>query len=176
MHRARDLLWAVRLSVAGGGALCVAGLIDRTAQWPLVTATLGPTAYVFAAHPASRTATRRNAVVGHSVAIAAALASLAVFGLWDERPHAAVGHVTLPQVFATAVAVAVTLFILEVTDHHHAPSAASAVLITAGFTPPGKPLYGLICGIALIIAISPVLAAAPPGAVTEAQRRRAAGG
>jgi hypothetical protein len=176
VRSARDVVWAARLSLAGGAALCVSGLIDRSAQWPLVTATLGPTAYVFAAHPGTKTATRRNAIVGHGVAIATALATLAAFGLWDEPPHAAVGHVTLPQVFATTVALSVTLFILELTDHHHAPSAATVVLITAGFTPPGTPLYGLICGLALVIVISPLLSAAPPGAAEEARRRHGVAG
>ena len=57
------------------------GIAGRWLAWPLLTSTVGPTAYVFAAHPHSEAARFRNALIGHGVAIACGLGALALFGL-----------------------------------------------------------------------------------------------
>lgn len=158
-RRHQGISRALRLSLAAGASLAVAGAIDRYGQWPLLTATLGPTAYVFAAHPKDETARRRNAIVGHSVGIASALSVLVIFGLWNEPSAATVGHVNLTQAFATGTALAVTLLVLELAERHHAPAAATVVLITTGYARPGPALYGLLAGLALIILASPLLGA-----------------
>jgi hypothetical protein len=144
-----------------GAALALVGVIDRFGHWPLLTATLGPTAYLFAAHPNEESARRRNAIVGHGIAILSALAALAIFGLWNEPSEALLGHVQLTQAFATGAALAATLLILEIIDCHHAPAAATAVLITTGLAHPGRDLLALVCGLALLILLSPLLGWAP---------------
>ncbi|HEX5265669.1 MAG TPA: HPP family protein [Acidimicrobiales bacterium] len=161
-HRALGVvLRAGRLAAAAGAALAVVGLVDRYEDWPLLTATLGPTAYLFAADPTEPTSRRRNAIVGHSVAILAGLAALGVFGIWHQPSATVVGHVLTSQAFATAAALATTLLVLEIIDRHHAPAAATAVLVTTGLAQPGRPLLGLVCGLALLIALSPLLAWGP---------------
>lgn len=155
------VLRAARLAAVAGAALAVVGVIDRYGRWPLLTATLGPTAYLFAAHPSEETARRRNAIAGHGVAILSALAALAIFGLWNEPSEAVLGHVRLSQAFATGAAVAATLLVLEIVDCHHAPAAATAVLITTGLAQPGRDLVALVCGLALVILLSPALGWTP---------------
>jgi hypothetical protein len=155
------VLRAVRLAAAAGAVLVVVGVIDRYGHWPLLTATLGPTAYLFAAHPSDEASRRRNAIVGHGVAVLAALAALAIFGLWHEPSEAVLGHVTLSQAFATGAALAATLLILELVDCHHAPAAATAVLITTGLAHPGRDLLALVGGLAVLIILSPLLGWAP---------------
>jgi hypothetical protein len=56
--------------------------------------------------------------------------------------------------------VGLTLFLLHVLDGHHAPAAATALLIASGIARPGPPLYGLLTGLALVLAIAPLLTAA----------------
>ena len=155
------LLKALRLAAAAGAALAVVGVIDRYGHWPLLTATLGPTAYLFAAHPEATSTRLRNALIGHSVAVVIGLAALAVFGLWHAPSAALSGHVTLFQAFATAAALCATLVVLELADAHHAPAAATTVLITTGLARPGRPLVGLVLGLAILIALSPVVSWGP---------------
>lgn len=155
------LLKALRLAAAAGASLAVVGVIDRYGHWPVLTATLGPTAYLFAAHPDTTSARRRNALIGHSVAVGMGLAALVVFGLWHAPSAALSGHVTLFQAFATAAALCATLLVLELADAHHAPAAATVVLITTGLARPGRPLVGLVLGLALLIALSPVVSWGP---------------
>jgi hypothetical protein len=151
-----------RLLVLGAIVLTAVGLTDRLLAWPLLTATVGPTAYQLLAHPEERAARFRTALTGHVAAITIALATIAAFGLRHEPSAARLGHVTGPQVAATAVAVGLTLLALEVLDAHHAPAAATAVLITTGLARPGRPLEGLVLGLAIVLVLAPVLSALLP--------------
>lgn len=137
------------------------GSADDLLEWPLLTSTIGPTIYVFAAHPDSAAARTRNAVVGHATAVAAGVASLAVFGLWHAAPATRTGHVDGPQVGATVTALALTLFVLELLHSHHAPAAATAMLISTGLARPGMPLLGLATGLAVALTLSPLVTRIP---------------
>ncbi|MHB1536380.1 MAG: hypothetical protein ACYC1D_17580, partial [Acidimicrobiales bacterium] len=76
----------VRNLLLGGSLIGAVGLAGRFLPWPLLTATLGPTAYVFVAHPSAETSRWRNAVLGHAVAVGSGLAALAAWGLWHHPP------------------------------------------------------------------------------------------
>lgn len=116
---------ALRLLLLGTLVLFVVGVASRFIQWSLLTAALGPTLYVFLAHPDSETARLRAAVIGH--------------------------------------AVGATLGILELTNTHHAPAASTALLVATGLARPGAPLYGLLIGLAGVIALGPLLGRVPLG-------------
>ena len=75
------LALGVRYLLFTGVLVGAVGTGGRYLAWPLLTSTIGPTAYVFAAHPRSEAARFRNALVGHAVAIACGLGALTVFGL-----------------------------------------------------------------------------------------------
>lgn len=143
--------FALRLAVLGGVAIFAVGLIDHLSEFPLLTSALGPTAYVLIAHPDSQSARLRNAIVGHTTGIAAGLAALAIFGLWNAPSTVKIGHASLAQAAASGLAVAVTLLALHAVRAHHAPAAASALLVSTGLARPGPPLYGLIAGLAAIL-------------------------
>lgn len=151
-----------RLLILGAVVLTAVGLPDRLLAWPLLTATVGPTAYQLLAHPEEKAARFRTALIGHVAAITIALATIAAFGLWQEPSAARLGHVTAPQIAATAVAVGLTLLVLEVLDAHHAPAASTTLLITTGLAHPGRPLLGLVIGLALVLVLAPLLSALFP--------------
>jgi len=140
------------------GAVGVAGLF---LAWPLLTSTIGPTAYIFAAHPDTEAARFRNALVGHGVAIGGGLGALAVFGLTKYPSITAVGAPSLRQVAAAVVGVGFTLLVLELAGSHHAPAAATTLLVTTGLAKPGAPLVGLVVGLAIVIALGPVVGRLP---------------
>jgi hypothetical protein len=88
---------------------------------------------------------------------------LAAFGLWAHAGVSTVGHPTLRQAAAAGCAVGATLAVLELTDTHHAPAAATALLVASGDAHPGRPLFGLLVGLAAVIALGPSLARIPWG-------------
>jgi hypothetical protein len=160
-HRPRTrLLGGLRLFVLSALLLAGVGAIGHLIGWVALTTTLGPTAYLLLSRPESVSARLRSAVTSHVVAIAVGLACLAAFGLWSHPSVAEQHHDTAPQIGAQALAVGLTLFLLHLLDAHHAPAAATALLITSGITRPGPPLYGLLVGLALVLVIAPLLAAA----------------
>ena len=92
---------ALRYLPLTGALVAAVGIAERYLAWPLLTSTIGPTAYVFAARPRS------------------------------------------------------DVFVLELAGSHHAPSAATARLITTGLAKPGAQLIGLVLGLAFVIALGP---------------------
>lgn len=159
LHRALGERMAVpaRFLVLMSASLGIVGVAGHFLGWPLMASTLGPTGYVFASHPGSEEAKRRNAVVGHGITLAVGLFCLAVFGLWHHPFIAQQGHLVLTQVGAAALAGALTIALLEVVGAHHAPAGATALLVATGLAKPGPPLYGLVLGLAFLIVVGPEL-------------------
>jgi hypothetical protein len=152
---------ALRYLLLTGVAVGAVGAAGHCLAWPLITSTVGPTAYMFVAHPESETSRFRNAVIGHSVAVAAGLGALAAFGLLHHPSVSTTGAPTAAQAGAAAVAAGVTLAVLEMAGSHHAPAAATALLVAAGLAKPGAPLIGLVLGLAMVIAFGPLLGRFP---------------
>ena len=146
------------LTAALVGAVGIAG---RYLAWPLLTSTVGPTAYIFAAHPRSEAARFRNALVGHGVAIVCGLGALAAFGLVRYPSISETGSPSATQVAAAVLGTGLTVFLLELAGSHHAPAAATALLITTGLAKPGAPLIGLVLGLAIVIALGPLFGRIP---------------
>lgn len=147
----------LRIFVLMGASLVIVGVVGHFVGWALLATALGPTGYVFAAHPETEAARRRNALVGHVVAVGSGLFCLAVFGLWAHASIAQQSHLSLAQVGAAALSGALTVAILEILDTHHAPAGATALLIATGIARPGRPLYGLLVGLGMLILIGPPL-------------------
>lgn len=154
------LLGGLRLFLLSALLLAGVGAIGWLIGWVALTATLGPTAYLLLAHPESVTARLRSAVTAHVVAIGVSLACLAAFGLWSYPSVAEQHQETASQIGAQGLAVGLTLFLLHLCGTHHPPAAATAMLIASGITRPGPSLYGLLLGLALVLAMAPLLAAA----------------
>lgn len=152
--------WAAgrRLFLASAVLLAVVGAIGQGGGWVTLTPTLGPTAYVLLVHPESEAARLRNSSLGHLVAAACGLACLAVFGLWQHPSVAEQKYDTWPQIGAQALAVGLTLLVLELIDAQHPPAAATTLLITSGIARPGPPLYGMLVGLLLLIAGAALIA------------------
>lgn len=152
---------AARLLVLSSALLAAVGAVGHGSGWVMLTATLGPTAYIILAHPDSVQSRLKNGAAGHLIAVATGLAFLAAFGLWNHPSVIEQKRDTAAQIGAQALAVGVTLFLLTVLDRSHPPAAATALLITSGIARPGPPLYGMLIGLAAVLLVAPLLARAP---------------
>ncbi|MFE0387613.1 HPP family protein [Streptomyces bungoensis] len=163
MRSSRAAMWVVgaRLLVLAAVTLTVVGLVGHAVGGVWLTTTVGPTAYLLLAHPEDEASRLRSSLLGHASATGCGLAALAVFGLWDHPSVAEVHRDSLPQIAAQALAVGLTLLLLTVLHAHHPPAAATALLISSGIARPGPPLYGMLAGLALLIALAAVLARIP---------------
>lgn len=155
------LLSAVRMAVLAGGALCLVGLAGTWVGIPLLTATLGPTAYFFFVRPGRRWDTLRGAAVGHAVGIVAGLVGLLATGRWHIETAYLFHANTVSEAFAVAIALAVTLLVLHLLKDHHPPAASTTVLVASGLAGPGRLLIGLVLGLAALFMLQLVLNEVP---------------
>ncbi|MFG2681140.1 HPP family protein [Streptomyces sp. NPDC048392] len=147
----------LRLSVLSVLLLVGVGFCGRLIGWVALTTTIGPTAYVLLAHPGTVGPRLRHAVLAHASAVGVGLACLAAFGLWNHPSIVVRQHDTTTQILAQAIAVGVTLLLLHVLNAPHPPAAATALLITSGISRPGPPLYGMLTGLSLVLAVASLL-------------------
>jgi hypothetical protein len=147
--------------VLTGVLVAAVGIAGRFLSWPLLTSSIGPTAYVFAAHPRSEAARFRNAAIGPAVAVGCGVAMLAIFRLEQYPSVSQLGSPSWRQVAASVLAVSVSMLVLELMESHHAPSAATALLVTTGLAKPGAPLIGLVLGLGIVIVLGPLLGRLP---------------
>ncbi|MEV6610797.1 HPP family protein [Kutzneria sp. NPDC051319] len=148
---------ALRVSVLVGVSLAAVGVAGWLTHQMLLATSLGPTAYVMLVRHSGLEARVRNAVVGHAVAFTAGLVALAVFGLWTHPSVVELHRESLTQSIAQGVAVGLTVLVLALFDIHHAPAAATALLVSSGISRPGPPLIGLVVGLAVTILLTSAL-------------------
>jgi hypothetical protein len=103
------------------------------------------------------------------------MGALGVFGLVRYPSISQTGSPSAAQVAAAVLGVGLTVFVLELAGSHHAPAAATALLITTGLAKPGAPLIGLVLGLAIVIALGPLIGRIPlahHASVEDQSRRR----
>jgi CBS-domain-containing membrane protein len=173
--------WIACVLAAGGvAAMSVAAWVTGL---PAVVPSLAPSLLGAAASPGRREHTPTTLLVGHFIAILAALASLVAFDLLGEPP-ALVAGVSAARMVALPVALALTLAGMLIVRRLHPAAGATALLVGMGIVRPGGDLVVLIAAIAwtaAIVALFPWAAArlgertAPrPKATRGVPRRRAA--
>jgi CBS domain-containing membrane protein len=136
------------------GSLVVIGLSGLWAwlfKEPLLFPSLGATAFLFFETPMAEVGTPRNAVIGHLVAIVAAIASLGAFGLLGE-PSVYVQGVTPARIGAVAFSVAVTGGVLRVLRAAHPPAGATTIIVSSGLLAKPHQIAAVAAGVLLITA------------------------
>jgi CBS domain-containing membrane protein len=132
-------------------AIGLSGLWAWLFDEPLLFPSLGATAFLFFETPLAEVGTPRNAVIGHLVAIGAALASLGAFGLLD-APSVYVEGVTPARIGAVAFSVAITGGALRLLRAAHPPAGATTIIVSSGLLAKPHQVAAVVGGVALITA------------------------
>ncbi len=130
-------------------AIGLSGLWAYIVKQPLVFPSLGATAFLIFETPMAEVGTPRNTMIGHTVGIAAGVASLALFGLLD-APSVYVSGVTLGRVGAIALAVALTGGILRLVRSAHPPAGATTIIVASGLLAKPRQLLDIVIGVLLL--------------------------
>ena len=146
-----ELVWA---PLAGGVLVLIPGLIGLAAGNPWLFPSLGPTAFLQAANPQQPSSRFYNTLMGHLLGIAAAVIAVLVIGATAE-PSVLATHQLFPRrVWASALAIALTLLFQLLLRANHPPAAATTLLITlGGFSPTWKDISVIVVGV-LIMAVA----------------------
>lgn len=167
----RPAWMACALALAGAAALSIPAWITGL---PLVVSSLGPSLLLAAATPDARESSPAALALGHGIAVAAALAVVAAFGLAGEPSVLAAG-VTTARMFAAPAALTLALGGMLAVGRLHTPAGATALLVVLGIVRPGSDVAVLAVTIAYaagIVATFPWLARRLGGSVP-ARRTRA---
>ena len=132
-------------------AIGLSGLWAWLFDEPLLFPSLGATAFLFFETPLAEVGTPRNAIIGHLVAIGAALASLGAFGLLD-APSVYVEGVTPARIGAVAFSVAITGGALRLLRAAHPPAGATTIIVSSGLLAKPHQVAAVVGGVALITA------------------------
>jgi hypothetical protein len=133
--------------------LGVAGGVGLATKQPWLFPSLGPTAILFFASPADRSARPVNAIVGHFVAIVVGYLAFLGFGLAGSQP-APIAGLTPAYVGAGAVSVAVTLLVLHLVRLPHAPAGATTLIVSLGILATPIALLVMAGAIVLVVAVA----------------------
>lgn len=130
-------------------AIGLSGLWAWLFKEPLLFPSLGATAFLFFETPLAEVGTPRNAIIGHFVAIGAAVASLGIFGLLH-APSVYVEGVTPQRIGAVALSVALTGGVLRLARAAHPPAGATTIIVSSGLLHTAMQVGMVAAGVALI--------------------------
>lgn len=129
--------------------IALSGLWAWLFKEPLLFPSLGATAFLFFETPMAEVGTPRNAVIGHFVAIAAAVASLEAFGLFGD-PSVYVQGVSPARIGAVAFSVAITGGVLRLLRAAHPPAGATTIIVSSGLLAKPHQIVAVASGVLLI--------------------------
>jgi CBS domain-containing membrane protein len=116
---------------------------------PFIFPSLGPTAFHYFSRQTARTASPRNAIIGHLIGTAAGYFSLVVTGLTAAGPAIANG-VTWPRMIAAALSLGLTAGLMILFRASHAPAGATTLIISLGILTQPWQLVVLMVAIILL--------------------------
>ncbi len=134
-------------------AISLSGVAAWALNEPLLFPSLGATAFLFFETPMAEIASPRNAIIGHVVAVLAAIVALTLFGLLD-APSAYEAGVVPERIAAVALAVAMTGGGLRLLRSAHPPAGATTIIVSSGLLDDPAQLVAVVAGVAILTAAS----------------------
>jgi len=132
-------------------AIGILGLAAWWTHWALIFPSLGPSAFLFFSSPSHPAAWPRSAVLGHVLGVAAGLASLAVFGLWDAGPVYVTGMDGW-RVAAAATSLAMVSGLMVALDCPHPPAASTTLIVSLGMVTSAGQVAALVAAVVALTA------------------------
>lgn len=128
-----NLIWA---PLTGAALTMTSGFIGLAAHQLWLVPSLAPTYYLYSVTPHLPSARLYNTIVGHFIAIGMGFLTVLVTGA-SHLPSALTTHDLTPgRIWASGIAIFLTLLIQLATKAVHAPAAATALLISLGLFSP----------------------------------------
>jgi hypothetical protein len=124
-----ESLWS---PLAAAALVLAVGLLGWAAGKPWILPSVGPTAYLLAYSPAEPASRFWNIVVGHMGGLLAGFAGVWLTNAWMAPDPLLTGAITGDRVFASVIALALTLVVLALLRAHHPPAAATTLLVSLG--------------------------------------------
>lgn len=150
-----DAVWA---PLSAGALMLVVGLAGLAAHQPLLFPSLGPTAFLHSETPDQDSARPYNTVVGHLIGLLAGFVAVWMFGAANAPSVLATHELTAPRVWASVLAVMLTLLGGLLLRASHPPAAATTLIASLGGFPPAvRSTITVMSGVLLVTLCGEVL-------------------
>lgn len=130
-------------------AIGLSGIWAYAVKQPLLFPSLGATAFLIFETPMAEVGSPRNTIIGHTVGVAAAVLSLAIFGLLD-APSVYITGVSVARIGAIALSVALTGGVLRVLRSAHPPAGATTIIVASGLLARPRQILDVLIGVLLL--------------------------
>lgn len=155
LARVPEWIWAPATAAMLAAAVGAAGM---TVGMPWLFPSLGPTIFIQVHDPDLSAARPYNVLVGHALGILAAVIGVLVTGAGAMPSVLATGEPSWPRVWASVIALALSLLAQVPLKAAHPPAAATALLIAlGGFRLDVRSMLILAAGILLTAGMGEVL-------------------
>ena len=149
-----ELTWS---PVCAGSLMIFVGVIAWMAGKPWLIPSLGPTAYLQAETPAHPSARFYNTVTGHLIGLSMGFLSVMMFSAWDS-PSPLIDHqLGINRVWASALALTLTLLVALLLKASHPPAGATTLLVSLGALRTREDALNMIAGVLLVALLGEVL-------------------
>jgi CBS-domain-containing membrane protein len=148
----RKILRIIFLFTAGVTALGTITVMAYLTNLMLLFPPLGPSAFILFHTPLAETASPRNVVLSHTLALLAGLGSLALMGLVfpDAAVHTTAG-LNWAKVVAIALAMGLASMAMVVLGCVHPPAAATALIAAMGFLSNLVQVGGVLIAVIILV-------------------------
>jgi len=147
-HLPPTAVWASYVFVNSFATIGLLALLAFLTHNPFVFPSLGPTAYLFFFTPLAETASPRNAILGHAIALCCGFAAFSVTGMSHLPPGLPV-EIYWPRVLSAALSLSLTGAIMVLLRVSHPPAGATTMIVSLGLI--AKPNYLFIIEAAVIL-------------------------
>jgi CBS domain-containing membrane protein len=147
-HLPPTAVWATYVFVNSFATIGLLSLLAFVTHNPFVFPSLGPTAYLFFFTPLAETASPRNAILGHAIALCCGFAAFYVSGMSRLPPGLPV-EIYWPRIFSAALSLSLTAAIMVLLRVSHPPAGATTMIVSLGII--FKPEYLVTIEIAVIL-------------------------
>jgi len=130
-------------------SICLMAGLAHISHSPFIFPSLGPTAFLFFYKPTDPSASPRNILIGHAIAIIVGYLSLVVTGLAAVGPAYVVG-VTWPRIIAIGLSLGLTVGLMVLLRAPHPPAASTTLIISLGTMTKPWQLFVLMLAVVLI--------------------------
>lgn len=147
-HFPPRIVHAAYMLLAGFVTVAILALLAFATNNPFVFPSIGPTAYLFFFTPMAKTASPRNAILGHAIGLLCGYGALRVTGsnLFSVATH----PVTYwPIIFSAALSLSVTGAVMILLRVSHPPAGATTLIVSLGLI--SRPRDLLILEIAVVV-------------------------
>lgn len=143
------LVWAAYVCVNGFVTIVLLSLLALATGSPFIFPSLGPTAYLFFFTPLAKTASPRNAILGHAIGLACGYAAFMLTVAFGQ-PSSMHGGIHAPTVFAAALSLSITGALMVLFKVSHPPAGATTLIVSLGIITHPKDLIIIEAAVILL--------------------------